>query len=42
MKETLAWSQPQSVDAVERLLDEAEDPFEVDERLAELAEELHA
>ena len=40
--ETLARSQPPSVNEVQRLLEEAEDPFEVDERLEELAEELQA
>ena len=40
--ETLARSQPPSVDEVERLLDAADDPFTVDERLAELADELQA
>jgi ABC-type transporter Mla subunit MlaD len=30
------------VDEVERLLDGAEDPFKIDERLAELADELQA
>lgn len=42
VKETLARSQPPSVDEVEQLLYSAEDPFEVDERLAELAKELQA
>ena len=40
--ETLARSQPPSVNEVQRLLEEAEDPFEVDERLEELAGELQA
>ena len=40
--ETLPRSRPPSVDEVKRLLEEAEDPFEVDERLEELAEELQA
>ena len=40
--ETLARSQPPSVDEVQRLLEEAEDPFEVDERLEELADKLQA
>jgi hypothetical protein len=38
--ETLARLQPPSVDEVEHLLEEAENPFAVDERLAELADEL--
>jgi len=42
VEETLSRSQPPSVDEVERLLDEAENPFKVDERLAELADELQA
>jgi len=40
IEETLAQSQPPRVDKVERLLDEAENPFEIEERLADLAEEL--
>jgi hypothetical protein len=40
IEETLAQSQPPSVEEVEKLLDEAEDPFEIEERLADLAEEL--
>ena len=42
VEETLSRSQPPGVDELERLLDEAESPFEVDERLAELADELQA
>jgi len=42
IEETLAQSQPPRVDKVERLLDEAENPFEIEERLADLAEELQA
>ncbi len=42
VEETLSRSQPPSVDEVKRLLDEAESLFEVDERLAELADELQA
>ena len=38
----LASSQPPDVEEVERLIEAAESPFEVDERLAELAEELQA
>jgi len=38
----LASSQPPNVEDVERLIDAAKSPFEVDERLAELAEELQA
>jgi hypothetical protein len=40
VNEMLSRSQPPSVDDVEYLLDEAENPFEVDERLEELASEL--
>jgi hypothetical protein len=40
VSEMLARSHPPSVDEVERLLDGAENPFEVDERLEELANEL--
>ena len=40
--DTLSQSQPPNVDEVERLLDEAESPFEVNERLAELAAELQS
>ncbi|WP_436936507.1 hypothetical protein [Halovenus marina] len=42
VQETLTRSQPPSVDEVQRLLEEAEDPFRVDERLADLADELQA
>ncbi|MFC6720719.1 hypothetical protein [Halobacteriaceae bacterium SHR40] len=42
VEETLSRSQPPSVDEVEQLLEEAEDPFKVDERLAELTDELRA
>ena len=42
VKATLARSRPPVVDEVERLLEEAESPFEVGERLAELAGELEA
>ena len=42
VQSALERSQPPSVDDVEQLLDEAENPFEVEERLAELAEELQA
>jgi len=38
----LSRSQPPSVDEVEQLLDDAENPFEVDERLEELANELQS
>jgi hypothetical protein len=40
--ETLSRSQPPNVDEVEKLLEEADDPFKIDERLAELADELQA
>ncbi|GAB6860215.1 hypothetical protein ACFR97_12110 [Haloplanus litoreus] len=40
--ETLDRSRPPSVEEVEELLEEAENPFEIEERLAELAEELRA
>jgi hypothetical protein len=42
VEETLSRSQPPSADEVEGLLDKAESPFEIDERLAELADELQA
>ncbi|QRY26069.1 hypothetical protein [Halobacterium sp. BOL4-2] len=42
VNEMLSRSQPASVDEVEQLLDEAENPFEVDERLEELANELQS
>ncbi|ACV12083.1 conserved hypothetical protein [Halorhabdus utahensis DSM 12940] len=42
VKEALSRSQPSTVDEVEQLLEEAEDPFKVDERLAEIADELQA
>ncbi|AEH35606.1 hypothetical protein [Halopiger xanaduensis] len=42
VSEMLSRSQPPSVDDVEQLLDEAENPFEVDERLEELASELQS
>ncbi|QAY21828.1 hypothetical protein [Halorubrum ezzemoulense] len=42
VNEMLNRSQPPSVDEVEQLLDEAENPFEVDERLEELANELQS
>ena len=42
VSEILSRSQPPSVGDVEQLLDEAENPFEVDERLAELADELQS
>jgi len=42
VSEMLSRSQPPSVDDVEQLLDEAENPFEVDERLEELANELQS
>ena len=42
VQSALERSQPPSVDDVEQLLDEAENPFEVEERLKELAEELQA
>ncbi|WP_121821036.1 hypothetical protein [Halostella salina] len=42
VEETLSRSQPPSVDEVKQLLEEADDPFKVDERLAELADELQA
>ena len=40
--EALARSQPPTLDEVERLLEAAERPFDVDERLEELADELQA
>lgn len=40
IKQTLEKTEPPAVKKVERLLTEAEDPFEIDERLEELAEEL--
>ncbi|WP_226042478.1 hypothetical protein [Natrinema sp. DC36] len=42
VNEMLSRSQPPSVNEVEHLLDEAENPFEVDERLEELAGELQS
>jgi hypothetical protein len=42
VSEMLSRSQPPSVDEVEQLLDEADNPFEVDERLEELAHELQS
>jgi len=42
IEETLSRSQPPSVEEVQRLLEEAENPFRVDERLDELANELRA
>jgi hypothetical protein len=42
VSEMLNRSQPPSVDDVEQLLDEAENPFEVDERLQELADKLQS
>ncbi|CCQ35172.1 hypothetical protein HLRTI_002296 [Halorhabdus tiamatea SARL4B] len=42
VSEMLSRSQPPSVEDVEHLLDEAENPFEVDERLEELASELQS
>jgi len=42
VSEMLSRSQPPSVDDVERLLEEAENPFEVDERLEELVDELQS
>ena len=42
VEETLSRSQPPNVDEVEQLLDEAENPFEINKRLTELAEELQA
>ena len=42
VSEMLRRSQPPSVGKVEQLLDEAENPFEVDERLEELASELQS
>jgi hypothetical protein len=42
VEETLSRSQPPTVGEVEGLLDETESPFKVDERLAELADELQA
>ena len=42
VNEMLSRSQPPSADDVEQLLDEAQDPFEVDERLEELADELQS
>jgi hypothetical protein len=42
VEETLSQSQPPSVGEVEKLLAEAENPFKLEERLAELAEELQA
>ncbi len=42
VNEMLGRSQPPSVDEVERFLVEAENPFEVDERLADLASELQS
>ena len=42
VSEMLSRSQPPSVDDVEQLLDEAKNPFEVDERLEELADELQS
>jgi hypothetical protein len=42
VKETVASSQPPSVEEVERLLEEAENPFKIEERLAELASDLQA
>jgi len=38
----LSRSQPPSVDDVEQLLDKAKSPFDLDERLAELASELQS
>jgi len=40
IKDTLSQSQPPSVGEVERLLEAAQDPFNLEKRLAELAEEL--
>ena len=40
IKDTLSQSQPPSVAEVERLLEAAQDPFNLEKRLAELAEEL--
>lgn len=42
VNEMLSRSQPPSVDEVEQLLDDAENPFEVDQRLEELANELQS
>ncbi|MCF2164515.1 hypothetical protein [Halobacterium salinarum] len=42
MAETLSQSQPPSVDGAERLLKQAENPFKLEERLAELVDELQA
>jgi hypothetical protein len=42
VEETLSQSQPPEVDEVEQLLDEAESPFKIDERLEELAGELQS
>jgi len=42
VSEMLSRSQPPSVEDVEQLLDEAENPFEVDERLEELADKLQS
>ena len=42
VSEMLSQSQPPSVGEVEQILDEAENPFEVDERLEELASELQS
>jgi hypothetical protein len=42
IKDTLSQSQPPSVDEVEQLIEDAEDPFKIEERLAELAVELQA
>jgi hypothetical protein len=42
VEETLSRSQPPSVEEVEELLEEAENPFEVNERLAELADKLES
>jgi hypothetical protein len=42
VSEMLSRSQPPSVDDVEQLLDKAKSPFDLDERLAELASELQS
>jgi len=42
VSEMLSRSQPPSVDDVEQLLDKAKSPFDLDERLAELADELQS
>ena len=42
VSETLSRSQPPSTEDVEQLLNEAENPFKIDERLEELADELQS